>query len=37
MYSIQNPYDVQARMFFAQGCEVVAPEEEEDYEEGESE
>lgn len=22
LYSIENPYDHQARMFFAQGCEV---------------
>ncbi|KAG0642542.1 Mif2/CENP-C like-domain-containing protein [Tuber brumale] len=27
LYSIENPYDVQAKMFFAQGCEIEGEEE----------
>lgn len=30
LYSIENPYDVQAKMFFAQGCEVEVQEEEDE-------
>jgi len=29
LYSIENPYDVQAKMFFAQGCEVEVEDDDE--------